>query len=179
MILIKHFQKSSPRQPIEKLLNSNITAIFFVIFYPVLMFVFTGFLLTSFLIPIYQLAVFLLCLVVYFFFFIWRFQIFSIVESVRSAIKVLFQSISLLPILLPLLLIIVLLSVFSEELWFISGNLDRTRILLVIGLLILPAFFIILARFNTILHPILTSVLEKIKILDMAKTYSAFKTTFR
>jgi len=68
-----------------------------------------------------------------------------LIELARSTFRVLWQSVTLLLMLVPLLLVVVLLSVFSQELWESLGGLSLARLIVGAFLMALPAFLFVSA----------------------------------
>ena len=65
-------------------------------------------------------------------------------EALRAVFRAFTQSLHFASILMPTLLIITLLSVFSEELWFLVGNLSGERIILFTIFTVAPVVFLVL-----------------------------------
>lgn len=73
------------------------------------------------------------------------YRVHLLIELARSMFRVLWRSVTLLVVLVPLLLVVVLLSVFSQELWEALASLSLSRLAGSAFLLTLPAFLFVLA----------------------------------
>jgi len=73
------------------------------------------------------------------------YRVHLLVELARSTFRVLLRSVTLLLVLVPLLLVVVLLSIFSQELWEALGGLSLARLIGSAFLMVLPAFLFVLA----------------------------------
>ncbi len=75
----------------------------------------------------------------------YAYRIHLLFELLLSIAKTLPRSVTLLPVLITLLLVVVLLSIFSQELWQAVNGLSPLRFVGVLALLVLPAVLFVLS----------------------------------
>ena len=97
------------------------------------------------------------------------YRVHLLIELIRSMFRVLWRSVTLLPVLAPLLLVIVLLSVFSQELWVALGGLSPSRLLGSACLIVLPAFLLVLVSLEQEARAIVGEFPGEEKIVENAE----------
>lgn len=97
------------------------------------------------------------------------YRVHLLIELVRSIFKALWRSVTLLLVLIPLLLVVVLLSVFSQELWEALGSLSLSRLLGSTICLVLLAFIFVLASLEREAEAIVGEFPERKQIVKVAE----------
>ena len=98
-----------------------------------------------------------------------------LIELFRSVLMALWRSVRLLVVLIPVLLVLVVLSVFSEELWQALGGLSAARLLATALWLVLPAFFLVVASLEREAKAIVAGFPEKEQIVRSVEGTSFIK----
>lgn len=101
----------------------------------------------------------------------WQaYRVHLLIELVRSTCRALWRSVTLLLVLVPLLLVVVLLSVFSQELWESLGNLSLARLVGSAFLIALPAFLLVSASLNREAMEIVGEFPEEERLVENAES---------
>ena len=115
----------------------------FLLYFPLAMTIALGIYLGSFLIAIAYIGIYVVVMAVVLLLQTQAYRVHLILELIRSIYRALQRSIALLLVLVPLLLVVTLLSVFSQELWQALGNLSISRLVRSIFLLAFPVLVLI------------------------------------
>ena len=106
----------------------------------------------------------------------WQaYRVHLLIELVRSTSRVLWRSVTLLLVLAPLLLVVVLLSVFSQELWESLGGLSLARLVGSAFLIALPVFLFVLALLKQEAMEIVGEFPEEERIVENAENTTFIK----
>jgi hypothetical protein len=97
------------------------------------------------------------------------YRVYLVVELVASTIRASMHSVKMLLVLVPSLLVIVVMSVFSEELWQALGRLPVLRLIGSIGCLIVPALILVISSLEREATVILGQFPDKNQIAEDAR----------
>jgi len=137
--------------------------------FPVLMAIVLGFYLSSLSVTVWYIVLSVAGMMFVLFLQRQTYKIHLLIELVRLTLKVLWRSVTLLPVLAPLLLVVVLLSVFSQELWEFLGSLSLARFIVSVFLIAFPAFLYVLASFKQEAMQIVGELPEEERIVENAQ----------
>jgi hypothetical protein len=98
-----------------------------------------------------------------------RYRLRLLVELARSTLRVFMRTAALLPVLAPILLVVVLLSVFSQELWQALGDLSTSRLLGSTLLMIFPVLLLIIASLDKETKGIVGEFPDKAVLIERAQ----------
>lgn len=135
ILSIRYFREIVAGKGLDQLVGASTFGGLFLVGFPILIAFATGIYLRSFLLSIIQMGLNVLAMAFTVVLHTQRFRLHSFIELVISAAKVLSRSATHTLVLLPVLLVIVLLSLFSEDLWKVLSNLSAYK--MVIGSVLL------------------------------------------
>lgn len=142
---------------------------------PILITLHLGLALRSWLAPLYFLAVYIGIIVLALLLNKQGYRIFSILDLFVSVVKAFGQSLRYLLVILPLLLIIILLSVFSSDLWKIIGLAPLPRLLSTFALILFPALILYVSSLSSQTKTLLSNVSKREHILVEAEKLPSLK----
>jgi uncharacterized membrane protein len=154
-----------------KLTSTDAGAIggFFLLFFPLLMTIALGVYLRSWLAAIAYIALYIVVMVIALLLQMQAYRVHLLVELALSVFKAFWRSMALLLVLVPLLLVIVVLSVFSQELWQALGTLSLPRLVGSTLCLIVPALILILASLDRETAAVVGQFPSKSQIVESAE----------
>lgn len=160
-----------------KLTNKEAGSIgfFFTLVPPLLIAIAVGVYLDSWLSAFIYIVICAVGVVVVLFMQMQVYRIHLLTEGVRSAFRALGRSLALLMVLIPLLLIVVVLSVFSQELWQALATLSTTRLVGSVACLMVPVIVLGIASLNRETKAIVGTFPDKNQILERAKNIPYIK----
>jgi uncharacterized membrane protein len=120
----------------------------FLLYFPLLMTVALGIYLGSWLAAITYIGTYIAIMAIVLLLQMQAYRVHLVVELLRSVFRALWRSIALLLVLIPLLLVVTLLSVFSQELWQALGTLSAPRLVGSILCLVAPVLILILGSLD-------------------------------
>ncbi len=103
------------------------------------------------------------------------YRIHQLIENIRTVVRALGKSFGLLLVLIPLLLVIVILSVFSQELWQALGTLSAPRLIVSLICLVAPALVFVMASLNREASELVGAFPTKDQIVENAKNTGYIK----
>jgi hypothetical protein len=142
---------------------------------PILITLHLGLALRSWIAPLYFLAVYIGIIVLALLLNKQGYRIFSILDLFVSVVKAFGQSLRYLLVILPLLLIIILLSVFSSDLWKIIGLAPLPRLLSTFALILFPALILYVSSLSSQTKALLSNVSKREHILAEAERLPSLK----
>lgn len=142
---------------------------------PILVILHLGLALRSWLVPLYFLAIYIGIIILALLLNKQGYRIFSILDLFVSVVKAFAQSLRHLLVILPLLLIIILLSVFSSDLWKIVGLAPLPRLFSTFALILFPALILYVSSLGSQTRTLLSNVSKPEHILVEAERLSSLK----
>ena len=136
---------------------------------PLLVTLHLGITLRSWVVPLYYLAIYIGIIILV---LLWNeqgYRIFSVFDLFVSVVKAFVQSLRYLLVILPLLLIIILLSVFSSDLWKIIGLAPLPRLFSTFSLILFPALILYISSLGSQAKSLLSNVSKREHILVEAE----------
>lgn len=128
-----------------------------------------GLILWSWVIPLYYLAIYTGVVIISLFIQKQGYRIYIFVDLIVSTLKAFVQSLKYLLVILPLLLVIILLSVFSADLWKIIGLASLPRLFSIFALILLPALILYVTSLEGQTRELIANVSGTDRILGQAK----------
>jgi hypothetical protein len=163
---------------LKKDLSSNDAASFggiFIFGTPILVTLHLGLAIRSWLAPLYFLGIYIGIIILTLVLNKQGYRIFSILELFVSVVKAFGQSLRYLLVILPLLLIIILLSVFSSDLWKIIGLAPFPRLFSIFALILFPALILYISSLSSQAKALLSNVSKREHILVEAEKLPILK----
>lgn len=142
---------------------------------PILITLHLGLALRSWRAPLYFLAVYIGIIVLVLLLNKQGYRIFSVLDLFVSVVKAFGQSLRYLLVILPLLLIIILLSVFSSDLWKIIGLAPLPRLLSTFALILFPALILYVSSLSSQTKALLSNVSKREHVLAEVERLPSFK----
>jgi len=144
---------------------------FFLLGFPLLMTVALGVYLGSWLVAIWYIALYAAVMLVVLLLQMQEqaYRVYLLIDLVRSVFRALWRSMNLLLVLIPLLLVIVVLSVFSQALWQALGSLSLSRLMGSAFCLVVPVLILVLASLERETIAIIDQFPEKRQIVENAE----------
>lgn len=142
---------------------------------PILIALHLGLALHSWLFPLYFLFSYIGIIVFALLLNKQRHRIFSIIDLFVSVVKAFAQSLRYLLVILPLMLIIILLSVFSSDLWEIIGLAPYSRLFSIVILILFPALTLYVSSLNSQTKNLLSDITKREHIWMEAERLSFLK----
>jgi len=142
---------------------------------PLLFILHLGLALRSWIVPLYYLAIYIGIIILALLLNKQGYRIFSIFDLFVSVVKAFGQSLRYLLVILPLLLVIILLSVFSSDLWKIIGLAPLPRLLSMFALILVPALILYVSSLNSQTETLLSNVSKREHIVGEAKRLPSLK----
>ena len=142
---------------------------------PILVTLHLGLALRSWLAPLYFLAIYIGIIILALLLNKQGYRIFSILDLFVSVVKAFGQSLRYLLVILPLLLIIILLSVFSSDLWKIVGLAPLPRLFSTFALILFPALILYISSLSSQTKALLSNVSKREHILVEAERLPSLK----
>lgn len=143
---------------------------FLLLGFPVLVAVVLGFYLKSWSVTVWYAVLSAVGIVFILLLQMQAYRVHLLIELARSMFRVLWRSVTLLLVLVPLLLVVVLLSVFSQELWESLGGLSLARLVGSGILIALPAILFVLASLKREAMEIVGEFPEEERIVENAES---------
>jgi hypothetical protein len=153
----------------------SLIGLYFLVIFPALLIAGTAIYLESFLILALQFILSILAMAIAILLNAQKSRVRLLLEFFRSAWKLLIRSAALMFILLPVLLAIIVLSVFSSDLWSAIGNLSYGRLVAGTALLLLPILFLVVGTLRQMARTIVGGVPALPDILSTAAKYPLLK----
>jgi hypothetical protein len=152
---------------------------FFLQVFPLLMTVALGIYLRSWLVAIGYIALYIAVMVIVLLLQMQPYRVHLLIELARSVFRALWRSMALLLVLIPLLFVIVVLSVFSQELWQALGTLSLSRLVGGALCLVVPALILLLASLDREAAAIVGQFPDKSQIIENAENTLYIKIRLR
>lgn len=142
---------------------------------PILITLHLGLALRSWLAPLYFLAIYIGIVIFALLLNKQGYRIFSLFDLLISIVKAFGQSLRYLLVILPLLLIVILLSVFSADLWKIIGLAPLPRLFSTFILIMFPALILYISSLSSQTKALLSNVSKREHILLEAEKLPSLK----
>ena len=149
--------------------NAGPIGLFLIFVLPLLTAIALGIYLSTWLGAIVYIGIYVSGLIIVLFMQMQVYRIHLLIESMRSVFRALRRSLALLLVLIPLLLIVVVLSVFSQELWQALATLSATRLIGSMACLIAPALVLVAASLDRETKAVVGIFPDKQQIIERAE----------